>query len=190
MVQQLDVVSDSVDDSNAFENAFHVEATELVDEQQAMAYLNLETARTWKIINKNVQNRAGESVGYEFLPGENSLRFATPNAWWRRRAGFWDHHLWVTPYHDRENYAAGDYPNQHQGGAGLPAYTAHNRAIENSDLVVWYTMGHHHLPRPEDWPVMPVSRIGFMLKPLGFFDRNPALDVPPEMAHGACCHGE
>ena len=106
----------------------------------------------------------------------------------RQRAGFMGHHLWVTPYDPAERYAAGDYPNQHPGGAGLPAYTAGDRAIEDTDLVVWYTMGHHHIPRPEDWPVMPVSRIGFMLKPLGFFDRNPALDVPPEMAHDACCH--
>jgi len=35
-----------------------------------------------------------------------------------------------------------------------------------------------HLVRPEDWPVMPVEHIGFMLVPVGFFDRNPALDVP------------
>jgi primary-amine oxidase len=42
--------------------------------------------------------------------------------------------------------------------------------------------------RPEDWPVMPVTYIGFMLKPVGFFDRNPALDVPRPAANGACGH--
>jgi len=40
-------------------------------------------------------------------------------------------------------------------------------------------MGHHHIPRPEDWPVMPCAYIGFHLKPVGFFDRNPGWDVPP-----------
>ncbi len=44
--------------------------------------------------------------------------------------------------------------------------------------MLWYTFGAHHVVRPEDWPVMPVATIGFMLKPAGFFDRNPALDVP------------
>ena len=34
--------------------------------------------------------------------------------------------------------------------------------------------------RPEDWPVMPVEYTGFLLQPFGFFDRNPALDVPAE----------
>ena len=29
------------------------------------------------------------------------------------------------------------------------------------------------------WPVMPVTRVGFQLRADGFFDGNPALDVPP-----------
>ena len=37
----------------------------------------------------------------------------------------------------------------------------------------------HPITRPEDWPVMPAERAGFVLKPAGFFDRNPALDVAP-----------
>ncbi len=44
---------------------------------------------------------------------------------------------------------------------------------------MWHTFGTTHFPRPEDWPVMPVEYTGFTLKPVGFFDRNPVLDVPP-----------
>ena len=98
-------------------------------------------------------------------------------------------HLWVTRHDPRERYAAGEYPNQHPGGAGLPSYVADDAPLENTDVVVWYTFGAHHIVRPEDWPVMPVTPIGFMLKPVGFFDRNPALDVPRPMANGACAHG-
>jgi primary-amine oxidase len=43
----------------------------------------------------------------------------------------------------------------------------------------------NHIARPEDWPVMPVEYAGFWLKPDGFFDRNPALDVPPPSSHCA-----
>ncbi len=57
--------------------------------------------------------------------------------------------------------------------------------------MLWYSMNHHHVPRPEDWPVMPVARIGFELKPWGFFDRNPALDVPPSKpGGGGSCHAK
>lgn len=85
-------------------------------------------------------------------------------------------------------YAAGSYPNQHPGDEGLPRWTQANRSIENTDVVVWYTFGQNHVPRPEDWPVMPVSYTGFMLKPVGFFDSSPAIDVPPSPGHKACHH--
>lgn len=178
-VQQIDVVSGSMDDSNPFENAFHVRATCLETERQALANLNIESARAWKIVNPNAKNALGEPVGYKFLPGDNSVPFASANAWWRKRAGFVNHHVWVTPYDEGEKYAAGDYPNQSQGGDGLTKWTSANRPIANRDVVFWYTFGHTHLPRPEDYPVMPTAYIGFLLKPNGFFDRNPANDVPP-----------
>ena len=53
-------------------------------------------------------------------------------------------------------------------------------------MVLWYVFGIHHITRPEDWPVMPVDVVSFWLKPYGFFDRNPSLDVvgtPPDMCH-------
>ena len=111
--------------------------------------------------------------------GENSLLMAQPSASITSRAKYCTKHLWVTPYAANEKYPAGDYPNQHPGGAGLPAYTAGDRSIENTDLVVWHTFAHCHSARAEDWPVMPVSYIGFMLRPINFFDENPANDVPP-----------
>ena len=96
-----------------------------------------------------------------------------------RRAGFIAHQLWVTPYDAKQRYAAGDYPNQHPTGDGLPKYVTADRKLVNTDLVIWYVFGHNHVPRLEDWPVMPVATLGFQLKPDGFFERNPALDLPP-----------
>src|SRR5690606_22602969 len=116
----------------------------------------------------------------------------------QRRATFATKHLWVTRYDEAERYAAGDFVNQHPGDGGLPAYVSADRSIDNEDIVVWHTFGLTHFPRPEDWPIMPVDYTGFKLKPVGFFDRNPALNVPPNAsAHcqsrstelsGGCCH--
>jgi primary-amine oxidase len=178
-VEQIDVVSDPVDENNPFENAFHVQATPLKTEQQALANLNLETARIWKIVNPRVRNAMGEPVGYRFLPGDNSVPFASSKAWWRKRAGFVEHHVWVTPYREDERFAAGDYPNQSTPGSGLVKWVQTDRSIADTDIVFWYTFGHTHVPRPEDYPVMPTAYIGFLLKPSGFFDANPASDVPP-----------
>jgi primary-amine oxidase len=178
-VQQIDVVADPVDESNAYENAFHARATNLTTEQQALANLNLDTSRVWKVVNPSVTNANGAPVGYKFFPGDNAIAYASSNAWWRKRAGFVDHHVWVTPYREEERYAAGDYPNQSGEGDGLIRWTRENRSIENQDIVFWYTFGHTHIPRNEDYPVMPTAYIGFLLKPNGFFDLNPANDVPP-----------
>ena len=190
-VQQVDVVPDPVDENNPFENAFVAKATPLLNEKQSLANLNLETARSWKIVNPEVLNAVGEPVGYKFLPGDNCFPMASKNAWWRKRAGFVNHHVWVTPFSENERYAAGDYPNQSGGGDGLIRWTEQNRPVENTDVVFWYTFGHTHIPRPEDYPVMPTAYLGFLLKPNGFFRQNPGNDIPPSakktVAKG-CCH--
>jgi primary-amine oxidase len=174
--------------ANPVGNAFRPRRRRLETELEARRRLDPASARWWEIVNPGVRHRLGEPVAYRLVPGENAVPFAQPDAPVRRRAGFIGHHLWVTPYEPRERYAAGDYPSQHPGGAGLPEWTGADRPVAGRDIVVWYTFGHHHVPRPEDWPVMPVATIGFMLKPVGFFDRNPALDVPPPEPHGGSCH--
>ncbi len=114
---------------------------------------------------------------------------ASPESSVGRRAGFARHNLWVTPYREDERRAAGEYPNQHEGGDGLPRWTAADRSLVETDIVLWYTFGVTHFVRPEDWPVMPVEYTGFLLSPFGFFDRNPALDVAPTSGDGSC-HAE
>jgi len=178
-IQQIDIVADPAGEDNPFENGFHAKVTDLTTEQQALANLNLETSRTWKIVNPSARNAMGAPTGYKFFPGDNAFPFASANAWWRRRARFVDHHVWVTPYREDEKYAAGDYPNQSAGDDGLVQWTKLNRSIENQDLVFWYTFGHTHIPRSEDYPVMPTAYIGFLLKPNGFFDSNASNNVPP-----------
>jgi primary-amine oxidase len=178
-IYEVHTEAEPIGPNNPFGNAFYTKSTLLEREWEAKQTIDLASAKYWKIGNPSVQNQVGEPVGYKLVTGENALPFAHPESSLIKRAGFITNHLWVTPYDKTEKYAAGNYPNQHAGGDGLPDYTSKNRQIDNRDIVVWYTMGHHHIPRPEDWPVMPTSYIGFSLKPVGFFDRNPALDVPP-----------
>ena len=83
----------------------------------------------------------------------------------RALAGFVDHHLWVTRYHASELYASGDYPRQGGIPGGLPAWSSNDESIEHEDVVVWYTLGVTHVPRPEDYPVMPVEHAGVKLVP-------------------------
>jgi primary-amine oxidase len=164
---------------NPLGNAFFVKSTLLTRESEAQQMSDPLAGRYWKVVNPSVTNIVGEPVGYKLIPHEHIPAFASPDASVSKRAAFITKHLWVTPYVHSERHAAGDYPNQHAGGAGLPEWTAADRPIADTDVVVWYTFGAHHIARLEDWPVMPVQYAGFTLQPFGFFDQNPALDVPP-----------
>ncbi len=104
------------------------------------------------------------------------------------RAHVIGHTLWVTPPNrPDERWPAGQFVNQSLRDTGLGRWTEADRSIDNTDVVLWYVFGIHHITRPEDWPVMPVDVVSFWLKPFGFFDRNPpALDVvatPPDSCH-------
>lgn len=171
---------------NPHGNAWVADRRALVTELAAQRVIDPFAARSWEIANPSRRNRVGRPVAYRLVPGENVLPFAQPGSSVLARAGFIAKHLWVTPYHALERYAGGDFPYQHAGSAGLPEWTKADRSVEDDDIVVWYTFGHHHVPRPEDWPVMPTGYIGFHLKPAGFFDRNPALDVPRTVPHSSC----
>ena len=80
-VQQIDVVANPVDESDVYENAFHARATNLTAEQQALANLNLDTSRVWKVVNPSGDECNGAPVGYKFFPGDNAMSYASPNAW-------------------------------------------------------------------------------------------------------------
>jgi primary-amine oxidase len=163
---------------NPWGNAFRQKATRLEHETDAQRDTESSTSRNWRISNPDVRNAHGQPVAYRLLPTMSTpTMLAAPDSPIGRRAGFARHNLWVTPYARDERRAAGEYPNQHPGGDGLPAWTAADRPVSGTDLVCWYTFGVTHFVRPEDWPVMPVEYCGFLLSPAGFFDRNPTLDL-------------
>jgi primary-amine oxidase len=178
-VYEVDTEAVPPGDDNPYGNAFRPRRTLLRSEAEAQRLADPRVGRHWLVVNFGVVNGLGQPVGYKLVPEAGVLPFAADQASVTRRARFMTRHLWVTPFAADERFPAGEYPNQHEGEAGLPQWTKAGRSIENTDIVLWYTLGSHHIPRPEDWPVMPVERAGFALKPVGFFEQNPALDVPP-----------
>jgi primary-amine oxidase len=159
-------------------NGMIMEETLLGTERAAQRPMNMQTARTWLVVNPAAHNTLGHNTSYILVPGPNSLPYIAPSSEVRRRAGFINNHFWATRYNPDEMNAAGVYPNQSRGGDGLPRWIANNEPLDKQDVVVWYTLGITHIPRPEEWPVMPVTHVGFKMIPGGFFARNPALDVP------------
>jgi primary-amine oxidase len=177
-VHEVDVVPDPLDGGNPIGNAFRPHATRLEHERDAQRFVDPSRSRTWKIVNPSMRNGLGEPVAYKLVPGSTPTLLADPSSSVGRRAAFATRNLWVTPYTPDERRASGPYPNQSTGEDGLPRWTSADRSLVDTDVVLWYSFGVTHIARPEDWPVMPVEYAGFHLVPFGFFDRNPALDVP------------
>ncbi|MGE0424609.1 MAG: primary-amine oxidase [Reyranellaceae bacterium] len=186
-VVEVDTVALPVGPDNPHGNAFTARETVLASEQRAQRNVDFNAARFWKIASAEQRNGLGQPTAYRLLPLSPVPTFSSPQSMIARRAAFMTRQLWVTAFHRDEMYAAGRYPNQSAGGDGLPAWTAADRNLVDTDLVVWHSFGLHHLPRPEDFPVQPVITAGFALHPAGFFDENPALDVPPAKSQMSCC---
>lgn len=187
-VVETHTVAEKPGPKNPNNNAFYTVSNTFKTESESVRNIDLATQRTWKIVNSNSKNFVDQPVGYKIVTGENCLPFASDDATVIQRAGFIKNHLHVTKFDRDQMYASGKYPNQSKGGDSLEHYVKADRPIENEDIVVWYTMGHHHITRPEDWPVMPTAYQSFQLKPVGFFDRNPALDLPRPQAKNSACN--
>ncbi|MCW2733552.1 MAG: copper-containing amine oxidase [Mycobacterium sp.] len=186
VVTEVDAVSVPMGPENPWGNAFRAAKTKITSEAEGQRLADNSKARVWHVTNPGKQNRLGQDVGYALHPEGQPVLLADPTSSIAQRAAFATKHLWVTRYDKGERYPAGDFVNQNPGQAGLPAFVAKDRDLDGEDVVLWHTFGLTHFPRPEDWPVMPVDYAGFKLKPVGFFDRNPALNVPAGTSKHCC----
>lgn len=144
--------------------------------------VNSSTSRYWKILNpSSIHAYTKKPVGWKLIPSSGSFPglLAGPESYIRKRAGFATHSVWVTKQRDDELFAGGLYINQSKGGNGVAKWVERDENICNEDVVLWHSFGVTHIPRAEDFPLMPMETTGFTLKPLNFFLGNPGIDVQP-----------
>ena len=177
-VDEIEAVAVPRGPQNPHGTGFTQQVTRLRRESEAQRVADNLTGRVWFVGNTEVQNRLGEPVGWTLYPEGKPLLLADAESDIHKRATFTTKHLWVTAYEPSEQYPAGDFVNLHPGGAGIPEWVEADRSVDGADIVLWHTFGLTHFPRIEDWPIMPVDTAGFVLKPHGFFGRNPSLDIP------------
>jgi primary-amine oxidase len=175
---------------NPHGNAWRVENRHLRSESEAQRQPDGLHGRSWLITSADTATALGARPSYRLEPGNYTAPLWREGSEQAMRGGFATHQLWGTPFDPAERFAAGEFVAQNPGPDGLVAYTAGDRSLVDADLVLWYVAGAHHIVRPEDWPVMPVSRVGFHLKPFGFFDGNPMIGLPPDQPthHGHAEH--
>lgn len=147
----------------------------LSSELDAIRDQNVQTNRVWHVVNPNKKNRLGQNVGYEILPIMNlNTSKANSTSWPTRNNSFLNHALHVTKYNDCEQFAAGNFPIMACEDVGLGKYVQKNENIENTDIVVWYTVIYSHSPHTEDQPFVPTKSASLLFSPDNFFEINPA----------------
>jgi primary-amine oxidase len=147
-------------------------------EKDAILDIDPRRPSMWHFINPTHHGDVGYPTGYEIMPGATAVSNMPLEDPAQKVGAFSEHQMWVTPYNPDELYASGVYVTSSSGLEGLPAWTKANRSIENTDIVGWYTLGFHHVVRLEDWPIMPTLWHDFLIRPVNFFDKNPALNLP------------
>ncbi|VEU39581.1 unnamed protein product [Pseudo-nitzschia multistriata] len=197
-ISEVDMYSEPFSDTNPYGNCFNVKETILEDEESAKRVYDANKARSWKIFNAEgkTNGMTGKPVAYKLLPfsmgPSQPILLTDPSCAVTKKGEFATKHLWVTPHSDKERYPAGECTVLGDGSDGLPDWTKANRNLQGEDLVLWHAFGVAHVPRTEDFPVMPCETTGFTLKPDGFFDGNPGIDLEPtvntasELAEGCC----
>ncbi|MEM1191239.1 MAG: tyramine oxidase [Pseudomonadota bacterium] len=173
------IVTKSLPSDHPRSSLWTVESQRARSEAAAQLDISIEEPEQWRVESADRKNALGYPTGYAVSWSSNALSLLSRDDYPLRRAGFARHHLWVTPYDPAELFSAGKYPNQSRGGDGLPAWTAENRSIEETDVVLWYTLGFHHITAAEDWPVLPSHPKSVTLRPFNFFDRSPVINLAP-----------
>ncbi|HEY6681611.1 MAG TPA: primary-amine oxidase [Propionibacteriaceae bacterium] len=181
-VVEVDSVAEPISEANPYGLGVSTQNTIIESESQSARDYSWESQRTWKVLNPNKRNRLGSNTAYKLVPGAAIPSLLDSSSPVYARAPVIGHTVWVTAYDDAERWPAGDYPTQSSEDAGITRWITDDAPLVETDVVLWYVFGIHHITRTEDWPIMPVDIISFWLKPFGFFDQNPALDAPSTMS--------
>lgn len=181
-VVEVDSVAEPTNEDNPYGLGVYTQNTIIESESQSARDFKWESQRTWKVINPNKRNRHGSNTAYKLVPGAAIPSLLDSSSPVYARAPVIGHTVWVTAYDDAERWPAGDYPTQSSDDTGITRWITDDASLVETDVVLWYVFGIHHITRTEDWPIMPVDIISFWLKPFGFFDQNPTLDAPSTMS--------
>lgn len=188
-LSELNVVAATQGEDDPYGNAFKMVETPCKTELTAIR--DCKPGRVWKVYNAADLNPISQTPrSYRLVPMSNPLLLTSPECNVSQRAGFARHSLWASPLRTGEQFPAGEFPTQSMTPSGVTEWTKKDESLVQKQLVLWHSFGIVHLPRTEDFPIMPCESTGFIFKPDCFSDGNPGLDVDHiQSEKSICCSG-
>jgi hypothetical protein len=130
--------------------------------------VNPESMRSWRIRDKVSVNEEGHAISYHLDPIQVGHQFVGP--------AFepWTHNdIYVTAVRNCERFTSHN-PTVNGCGADVTQFV-NGENVDGADIVVWYGISFHHLPRDEDELDMPVHWDGFQILPRDWMAESPDL---------------
>ena len=139
--------------------------------QEAGRRASSDVKRSWRIYDGET-NFDGHLVSYHLEALHTGHRY------WGPTSEPWsENEFWVTRDSPCQRYISEN--DTVGGGCGADVSVFENsQNINGADLVVWYGLSYHHLPRDESEPYMPTRWDGFELVPRDWTYDNPFSQVP------------
>ncbi|MGB6004415.1 MAG: primary-amine oxidase [Ornithinimicrobium sp.] len=176
-VVEVDSYAPPMSPENPHGLAVLTQQTPIESEKDSARDFDWNTQRAWKITNPAKTNKMGTNTAYKLVPGAAIPSMLDESSPIYQRSPVIGHTLWVTEHDETERFPAGNYPTQSAGGDGVAEWITDDANLVDTDVVLWYVFGIHHVTRVEDWPIMPSDTVSWWLKPFGFFDQNPSINA-------------
>ena len=155
--------------ANALQDQFTLGVTPLTIE--AARAVSPVTFRSWRIKDTAANNSDGHAISYH-LEAEPAHLFRGPSY-----EPFTQNEFYVTVNKTCEKYASHN-PTGTGCGNNVAAFV-NGESLTGADLVVWYGMTFHHLPRDEDQAFMSPHWSSFTIVPRDWSATNPMVGVGP-----------
>jgi len=125
--------------------------------------VNADHKRSWRILDTQITNADGRAISYHLEPLHTAQRYRGNSSVLASDAQF-------TRYKACERFATEN--TAANCGSSVADYVS-GESIAAADVVLWYSLSYHHLPRAEDQPSVPVHWDGFVVVPRDWTALNP-----------------
>jgi len=125
--------------------------------------------RSWRVRDGSITNPDGHAVSYHLEPMQMGNRYVGPN-----NEPWTANDLFVTKHQPCERFVS---QNSTADGCGADvSQFVNGENIDGADLVLWYRISYHHLPRSEYQPYIPLHWDSFVLMPRDWTATNPIVN--------------